>query len=365
MRALTKTIDISALRDNYHYLQKLAKSANIIAVIKADAYGHNAKIVAENLQDICEYFAVSCIEEALEIRENGINNPIILLEGVFNSNELPLCQRFNFLPTIHNKEQLDWIKQDNSSAEGDLHIWLKVDSGMHRLGFQVEELADIISEIKALEGNFPLKFECRGFLSHFACADMENKEHFYHQLEVLNKLDLPHNWARNYANSAVILRYPENCFEYSRAGIALYGISPFDFNAKDKYELKPVMQLETEIIATHYLKKGESAGYAQGFIAQEDGYIASIAIGYGDGFPRTVNSNSVPVMIEGKKYRLVGKIAMDISLVWLGKDTYKTGTRVEIFGNNLSVEEVADCAQTIPYTLTTALTKRVKLQVKK
>ncbi|MDO4776281.1 MAG: alanine racemase [Cardiobacteriaceae bacterium] len=347
MRPLQKIIDLEAFAHNVQALQKQAPQSRMVTVVKADAYGHGVANLLPALKKL-ETFAVACIEEALALRALGLTQPVWLLEGVFAADELPLCAAQGFVPWIHNAEQWQWLQRH---APGLPH-WLKVDSGMHRLGFAPHEVA-------AMQG-----VRCMGIATHFACADEADLTHARGQLTAFQEVEIPAGWQRCAANSAATFALPAAHFDWVRPGLALYGMSPFAHRSAADLGLRPVMTLATQILATHWLTAGESAGYGAHFTAQEDGYLATIALGYGDGFARQIASGTVHVRIGGKTCPLVGRVAMDMCLVWLGKEAMPVGERVTIFGDGHAVEDVAAQAGTIPYTLTTMLTPRVPALVK-
>lgn len=355
MRPLKKIIDLAALRHNWQVLQAQAPQARMMAVVKANAYGHDALSVAQALADVAPCYAVACSEEAVALRAAGLRQAIVLLEGIFSSEEIALCAEQDLQPVIHHQRQLDWL----AAAQTPLKAWLKIDSGMHRLGFAAAESEALFAQALCMP-----YVDWQGVVSHFACADSEDLAHAEGQLAQLQHLQLPDTWQRSYANSAAIFRLPAAQGEWLRAGIMLYGLSPFEDSCGADFGLQAVMTLQTEILTTHYLSQGESAGYAQGFIAPSEGYLATIAIGYGDGWARRIESGKVPVLIEGRRYYLVGLVTMDMALVWLGAENYPAGTAVELFGKQLAAEEVAAAAETIPYTLSTMLTPRVRLEVR-
>lgn len=360
MRPLKKIIYLNSLRHNWQLLQAkaAAQSAALMAVVKANAYGHDAAVVAQALADMAPCYAVACIEEALALRELGIRQPIVLLEGIFSPDEVALCVAQGLQPVVHEQRQLAWLKAANLSLDTPLRAWIKIDSGMHRLGFAASESQAVFAQAQALQA-----VQWQGVMSHFACADSEDLAHARQQCQVLQGLVLPQGWRRSYANSAALWRLPELSGDWVRAGIMLYGLSPFERQTAADLGLQAVMSLQTEILATHFLRKGESAGYAQGFVAPDEGYLATIALGYGDGWARRIDSGKVPVWIGGQCYFLVGRVAMDMCLVWLGKESFAAGEAVELFGAHLPAEVVAEAAGTIPYTLTTMLTPRVRLEV--
>lgn len=352
MRPLVKYIDTAALLHNWHTLTTKANGIPLIAVVKANAYGHDIATIATTLAPYAPYFAVACIEEALTLRALNIHAPIMLLEGIFSADELPECTQHNLQPVIHTPQQLNWLNHHPHS----LKAWLKIDSGMHRLGFPAQQTsidtATAISHIR-----------WQGIVSHFACADESDLNHAHNQLHRIRQLTLPRHWRQCLANSAAIFALPEAHGDLVRPGLALYGLSPFANKTAQELGLQPVMTLRSAILATRTLQQGDSAGYGQGFIAPHDGTLATIALGYGDGFNRSIPSGKVQVHIHGKRYPLVGRIAMDMSLVWLGTDTARIGENVTIFGTDNPAETLATEANTIPYTLTTMLTPRVHLHI--
>ncbi|SUO94416.1 alanine racemase [Suttonella ornithocola] len=350
MRPLKKVINLAALKHNWSSLAAASGTAEMVAVVKANAYGHDVKTVATALMP--KMYAVASIEEALALRELGVKTPVMLLEGVFTADELSVCAAQGFQPVIHNAEQLSWLK----TLIMPLKAWVKIDSGMHRLGFPAEQSS--ISQTSALP-----HIEWQGIVSHFACADEPDLTYAQQQLAALNALSLPPHWQRSFANSAAIFSLPDARAEWTRPGVLLYGLSPFPNQTAADLGLQAVMTLETQILAIRYIKRGENAGYGQGFQAKEDGYLATIALGYGDGFNRSIESGKVHVRIGENVYPLVGRIAMDMSLVWLGKHVFSVGERVVIFGEEYPAEKLAQQANTIPYTLTTMLTPRVRLEV--
>ncbi|MBV7435554.1 alanine racemase [Cardiobacteriaceae bacterium TAE3-ERU3] len=354
MRPLRAEIDLAALRHNLRELSKRAEPASVIAVVKANAYGHGVEHVLPALSEAPQ-LAVACIEEAVTLRKLGAAQPVVLLEGIFAADEIALCAREDFIPVIHDLRQLEWLRMQSMYP---LKAWLKVDSGMHRLGFQPTDMKESIVAAKQLA-----HIEWLGIVSHFACADEIDHSHALMQLRRLDDLVLPEGWMRCLANSAALLQLDDVCADWVRPGLALYGMSPIADTTAADFGLHPVMRLRTEVLAVRLLQAGESAGYGQGFVAPSHGQLATIALGYGDGFSRTIPSGKVMVRIDDKSYPLVGCIAMDMALVWLGDDRVSPGDEVVLWGDGHAVELVAEAAQTIPYTLTTMLTARVHREV--
>lgn len=349
MRPLRKILSTQAIKHNLTVLQQSALGAKVVAVVKANAYGHDARTVAACIPESTP-LAVACIEEALDLRTAGFQHEIWLLEGIFTADESALCAEQNFTVCVHSLHQLTWL-----ATSGVAHkIWIKLDSGMHRLGFALDDL----SWQSALR-DCP-QLECVGVMSHFACADEDDLRHARAQLVALEQSALPKHYARSFCNSAALLRLPEAHGDFVRAGLSLYGIYPC--TTQSALPLQPALTLETEIIALRHLKQGESAGYGAAFVAPHDGYLATIALGYGDGFPRAIESGKVMLYLREQKrfVPLVGRVSMDMSLLWLGEQSAFLGDKVVVFGTENPIERLAIQANTIPYTLCTMLTPRVK-----
>lgn len=351
MRPLKKIIDVQAFAHNWQRIGAVAPTAQRMAVVKADAYGHGVKNLLPVLQQ-APMLAVACIEEALAVRALGLPQPVLLLEGFFHADELPLCVAQGFLPCVHAPWQLAALH----AARDKPAMWLKVDTGMHRLGFMAKDRAQVLASLAGLD--------CRGMMTHFACADEEDLTHAQAQLADFHAWPLWPDGVRSAANSAAVFAMPDAHFDWVRPGLALYGMSPFAHRSAEDLGLRAVMTVQTEILAVRYLEQGESAGYGCGFVADKSGYLATIALGYGDGFARRIDSGKVMVRIGEACYPLVGRVAMDMCLVWLGQDALDVGSTVVIFGAGHAVESVAQQAGTIPYTLTTMLTPRVPAQVR-
>ena len=346
MRPLWKEVDVAALRHNMRVLAAQAGAARVMTVVKADAYGHGVAALAGALGGAA-LFAVACMEEALTLRAQGLPQPVVLLEGVFAADELDVCAAEGFEPWLHDGRQLEWYRR----AAAKPACWLKVDSGMHRLGFAPK---DVPQAVAALQG-----LPCRGLATHFACADEADLSHAEMQWRAFDALPLPPGWQRTAANSAALFALPQARADWVRPGLALYGMSPFAGRTAADLGLRPVLSLFSEVLAVHFVRRGEGAGYGCGFVAAEDGHLATIALGYGDGFPRAIESGAVRVRIGGATFPLVGRVAMDMALVWLGREAVAPGSRVLVFGGGHPVEGVAAQAGTIPYTLTTMLSPRV------
>ncbi|MBV35755.1 MAG: alanine racemase [Rickettsiales bacterium] len=352
MRPTKAVIDLDALRHNFKTVQQKASGSRVIAVVKADAYGHGLAQIAKALPD-AEMFAVATPLEAYTLRDAGIEQPILLLEGFFEEKELPKIVENDLHLVVHHSPQIDALKRLKTDKK--LNIWLKIDSGMNRLGFKVDELPQIekdLAEVKCI--NKPVRL-----MSHFASADDVEDPFTSEQIQTFLESTEHLVVERSMANSAGILEAKSAHFDWVRPGLILYGCSPMIDSIGADYGLKPVMNLESQIMAIKHLKKGESTGYGRHWFAERDTVIALVAIGYGDGYPRNAE-NGTPVWVNGRTVPLVGRVSMDMLAVELGPEhSEKIGDRVVLWGKELPAEIVAKHAGTIPYTLSCGVTGRV------
>ncbi len=345
-------INLKSLSDNYDRLKQQCENRSVIAVIKGDAYGHNAIKTAQTLAQ-ADMFAVSRIEEALELRAAGIHQPVLLLEGVFCQRDLEIAASEGFHTAIHCQEQLEDLRQANINTP--ISVWLKLDTGMHRLGVQPYELSDYVGQIHAtnkLAG--PV-----GFMSHFSCADDLDSLTTKRQIELFLSQTAPFPGPKTLANSAGILYWPNSHLDFQRAGIALYGISPNEEQVGKQHGLKPAMTLKSKLIAVRSHHANQPVGYGETWSSQQDTSIGVVAMGYGDGYPRSI-PEATPVYINGREAPIVGRVSMDMITVDLGPHALDcVGDDVEFWGENLAIEKVAKHIGTIPYELTIKLTQRV------
>jgi len=351
-RAATATMDFEALRHNYR-LAKQVSGNKAVAIIKANAYGHGAVLAAQALRYEADAFGVACIEEALELRNAGITQPILLLEGFFTADELPIIAKNNFWTAVHSLEQIDIIAQSQLSHP--INVWLKMDSGMHRLGVRPDDYQQAYEKLKAL-------YQVREIvlMTHFACADELNKQETRIQIGLFDHITKEIDEAKSLANSAGTLGHDLAHRDWQRPGIMLYGATPFPHEHEHGDKLQPVMSLTSEIIAIHNLEKGDAIGYGGGFVCDQPTRVGTVAMGYADGYPRHARTGT-PVLVNGKRTRIIGRVSMDMLAVDLTNiDDAEVGSHVELWGKNLLASEVAPWCDTIPYTLFTGITRRVK-----
>lgn len=350
-------INLTALIHNINIIKGHTADSQIIAVIKANAYGHGILALAKKLQDSQQVYAlgVARLSEALKLRENGIQLPIILLEGFFSAQDLPLLINNNLQTVVHSQEQLQAIT--NSTLLGHLTVWLKLDTGMHRLGFHPEQFKQALQDLtKAKLIQQPVNL-----MTHFNCADELDNPITKQQIKLFKSLSTQHNGLCSLANSAAAFAWSESHADMVRPGISLYGISPFVDKTGLEHQLQPVMTLKSQLISVRQHAAGESVGYGAIWQSERDTKLGVIAVGYGDGYPRMTPAGT-PVLLNGRIVPIVGRVSMDMLTVDLGLDSRdKVGDQVILWGEGLPAETVAKHIGTIAYELTTQLTARVSL----
>jgi alanine racemase len=349
-RSTYAQINVTAAIDNFRQMSALAVNSKTLAVIKADAYGHGAIEIANALSDDAEGFAVAFIDEAVHLREYGIVQPILLLEGVMSEAEMALAYELNFWVMLHRSEHFEWLRSLAPSQRP--KVWIKVDTGMHRLGIGLDDIHSVLTEFD------DLLIEGTVLCSHLACADEKHNSFNVQQSKQLEELALSHGLGFSMANSAGISQWPMTHGSWNRLGIALYGCAQSIHNIS--LILKPVMTLTAPIIALRSIEKGESVGYGQSWVAQRKTTIATVAIGYADGYPRHARVGT-PAWLHNQRISLVGRVSMDmITFDVTDLAQVEVKDKVELWGEHLSVEEVAECASTISYELLTSVSPRVK-----
>lgn len=343
MRPAQALIDLAALRHNYQ-LARQCSGGKALAVVKADAYGHGAVLCAQALQAEADGFAVACIEEALELRAAGIAQPILLLEGFFEASELALIDQHQLWCVVHSLWQLDAIEQARLSRP--LQVWLKLDSGMHRVGLFPEQYQAAYQRLQASG-----KVDKIVLMSHFARADELDCPRTEEQLAVFNAAREGLQAEVSLRNSPAILGWPQVPSDWVRPGIMLYGATPFEQTQALAAQLKPVMTLQSKIIGVRELPAGEPVGYAARFVAERPTRVGVVAMGYADGYPRHAPTGT-PVAVDGQLTRIIGRVSMDMLTVDL-TDLPQTGlgSRVELWGAQVLASDVAAQAQTIPYQI--------------
>lgn len=343
MRPAHALIDLSALRHNYR-LAKSLTGCRALAVVKANAYGHGAVECAAALGEEADGFAVSAIEEALVLRAAGHRQPIVLLEGWFEPAELELICQHDLWPVIHHHGQVADLRTANLRQP--LNAWLKLDSGMHRTGFSAAEYSQIWRELQASG-----KVASLTKITHFARADEPETGRTEQQLETFMQGTAGLEGPCSLSNSAGVLAWPNAYGDWVRPGIMLYGSSPFGFAQEQAAQLRPVMQLDSRVIAVHDIAAGEPIGYGSRFVTQRPSRIGVVAMGYADGYPRHA-PDGTPVLVDGKRTCISGRVSMDMLTVDLTDlPGSGLGSHVRLWGEGLDAGEVAQCAGTISYQL--------------
>lgn len=340
----TATISLSALRNNLQQVKKCASNSRILTVLKANAYGHGMLETADALQ-ASDAFAVARIEEGISLRAIS-DKPIIILSGIIGLDAVQACVEHHLQPVIHSLDNWHFIKQHATH----LSYWLKVDSGMHRLGLSADEFAYLAQQRDT---------QCQGLLSHLSDAECADKTQTTLQLQRFNTLhqlwpELP----CSLANSAGILLHPSSHFDWVRPGIMLYGMNPSEQPTAISKNLQAVMRFNTQVVAIHTISAGESVGYNGRWLASQPSRIATLAAGYADGYPRHAKDGT-PVWINGASYPLAGKVSMDLITVDVTGSNVQIGDIAELWGEHISANTVAHYADTISYALFTGVSQRV------
>ncbi len=357
-RPIRARIDPRAIRHNYLLAKALAPRSRAWAVIKANAYGHGLWRAVHALREVADGFAVLECETALALREAGIEQPILLLEGVFAGRDVRAVQAFDLTTVIHCREQLDLVLA-HAEPEKPLAIYLKLNSGMNRLGFRADELSSIRQQLAAVSRSEVT------LMTHFAEADGERGVDW--QLEAFRRMTTDWPGAVSLANSAAILRFPHTNGDWVRPGIMLYGASPFAKESAADLGLRPAMTLESRIIAVQTLQAGDRVGYSGSFTAERSMRIGIVACGYADGYSRHAPSGT-PIAVCGQRTVTVGRVSMDMLACDLtAVPEAEIGSPVTLWGEGsggvVAADEVATAAGTIAYELFCALAPRVPVEV--
>jgi alanine racemase len=349
MRPIQATISVSALRDNYAAAQRAAPQAQVMAIVKANAYGHGVERVTRALAN-AQGFGMVELDAAVAARERGFRRPILLLEGFFEVNELPVIARAGLSTVVHDEEQLAMLESGKLATP--LDIYFKVNTGMNRLGFPPGEVRRNLERLQksGMAKSITL-------MTHFAISEEPHgiEEAMRRFDEATQGIDLK----RSLANSAAIFAHPGSHAAVVRLGIALYGATPFLDRTAGELGLKPAMTLSSKLIAVQELRPGETIGYGATFRAEKPMRIGVVACGYADGYPRHAPSGT-PVVVGGIRTKTAGRVSMDMITVDLaGIPDARVGTPVVLWGEGMPVDEVATSARTVGYELLCALAPRV------
>ncbi len=346
-------LSADSLRHNLARARDADPDARVLAVIKADAYGHGMLEAAEALKD-ADGYAVARVEEGVALRENGVTKPILVLGGFFDTEALDACCQHRLDSALHDDSQLDLVQRHPPKIP--LRLWLKLDSGMHRLGFEPSRAAELVERLDGAPGVAPgLRF-----MTHLANADDRDDDYTKRQVETFTRALKGLPGERSVANSAGLLAWSDTHADWVRPGIMLYGCSPLLGTVGRDFDLRPVMTLESRLIALRELGPGEPVGYAGIWRTPGTRRIAVAAMGYGDGYPRVLQPDT-PVLVAGRRAPIVGRVSMDTLCIDVTElPEVHVGARVVFWGEGLPVEEIAASAGTIPYELLCRVTQRVR-----
>lgn len=342
-RSARAMIDTAALRHNFKRCRQLAPNSAVMAVIKANAYGHNVLKVAEALND-ANGFAVSCVDEALTLRQARFLHPILVLQGFRDQASMKLAAEHRLRVVLHDWSQLELLDQAPASLR--LDVALKLDTGMHRLGFPASQ-AHILFERLSRHPNIK---SAPWLMTHLACADEPENPHTQQQLAQFSQYTQGLNTIRSAANSAAVMGWQQAHFDWIRPGLMLYGASPFVQGNARQEGLQAVMSLHAPLVAIHTIPQGGSIGYGATWQCQQDTRVGVVAIGYADGYPRHAPSGT-PVSLNGHECSLLGRVSMDSIVIDLGEVAAQVGDPVQLWGKQLAIERIANAAETISYEL--------------
>lgn len=354
-RTAYAVIHLESLHHNIQQVRLAAPHSKIMAVIKANAYGHGLLRIAEALNPFVDGFAVARVQEGVRLRKAHFQQRIIVLEGFTESEELQNLLDYDLDVSVHSTHQLSILEQQIESKK--IGVWVKIDTGMNRLGFKATDFNSVCEKLSACS----IVKKPLNFMTHFANADDKNDSKTTRQIELFKQLTANYEGEKSMANSAGILAWKDSQTDWVRSGIMLYGISPFPDSTGEQLNLKPVMSLHSRLIAVRDISADETVGYSGIWTSSTATKLGVIAIGYGDGYPRYAQ-NGTPVLVNGERVSLVGRVSMDMITVDLGlNSTAKTGDKVTLWGDDLPIEEIAACSDTIPYTLVCGITTRVEM----
>jgi alanine racemase len=353
-RTATAILSTENLLHNLQVIKTRSNSAKIIAMIKANAYGHGIRSVGLRLDKNVDMLGVASIDEAMILRKVGVSCPIILMQGVFEPNEFLLASTENLHVVFHNTTQLKWL--DKVILPRPLKSWIKINTGMGRLGFNLKEAEEIYSKLSRHKNvDEPVMV-----MSHFGCAEDVDHHLNYQQIEAFKDFKKNLNTEFSLCNSAGILNFPDYTFDYVRPGIMLYGVSPLPKKYAQEFDLKPVMTLQTNLMSVQNLPKGSSVGYGARYICPENMPVGIVAFGYGDGYPVTAQDGA-PILVNNIKCSLIGRVSMDMLAVDLRPcSNAKVGDPVVLWGDGMPIERLAEHTSNITWDILTGVQHRVK-----
>lgn len=350
-------IDATALQHNVSRIKTYAPDQRILAMVKADAYGCGMHMVLPVLGPLVDGFGVACIEEAQTAKALCPDKECILLHGLFTAEDMSDVIAMQLSVVVHNSQQLTWLT--TRATDVSIKVWVKVDTGMHRLGFSPQELGQVLHTLRACTWIDPQI----GLMTHLGCADLPDSVPCQAQLHIWEEIaqqypDMP----QSVANSAALVALPQTRADVIRPGLLLYGASPFSERLGTDLDLRPVMHFMSSITTIHHYLPGDAIGYGATWVCKRPSVIGVIPVGYGDGYPRHIKTNT-RVWINGQTAPIVGRISMDMMTVDLTDcPNVHIGDQVELWGKHIPIEVVARQAHTVAYELMTQVTRRVSKQ---
>jgi alanine racemase len=340
------------LRHNIAVIKDKAPKSKVMAMLKANAYGHGIRSTAMRIDNLIDFIGVARIDEAIALRKVGIKSPICIMQGIFSQEDAIICSCNNFEVVIHDWTQLHSL---DVNLPRKLNVWLKVDTGMGRLGFNVEEAMVVFSRLRSLNS-----IDTITLTSHFACADDIDHPLNKVQMERFSKLAGDFPGPKSLANSAGIFNFPQSHYDVVRPGIAIYGISPVKDKVGSDLNLKPVMNLMAKVISVRDVKAGTKIGYGARFTAQSNIRLATVGIGYGDGYPRSA-ADGTKVLIKNTLCSIVGKVSMDmITVNTVNRTDIECCDVAQLWGSCLPLEITSRTTNNSPYDILTSVQLRVK-----
>ena len=351
-RATTASIHIDALRHNLAQIRSAAPQSKVMAVVKADGYGHGLERVAHALVG-ADAFGVAALSDAQRLRAAGLSQKIVLLSGFDEASDLEQLRQLSVDTVVHHESQLELLSQDCGAP---ISVWLKMDSGMHRLGFPPDQYQQVYSQLHAM----PNVADDIVLMSHFASSDELDNPQTPSQISCFDQYRNAVPGACSLANSSAVFSWPGARRQWLRAGGALYGLTVAAGKTGADFGLKAAMTLSTRLISIQRVKAGERVGYAGLYQCPEDMPVGVAAIGYGDGYPRNIKPGT-PALLNGRRVTIIGRVSMDLMTLDLrAQPDAQVGDPVVLWGEGLPIEEIADAANTISYELTCSITRRVR-----
>lgn len=354
VRTATAILSTENLLHNVNLIKEKVKPAKVIAMVKANAYGHGIRSVALRLEGHVDMLGVASIDEAVTLRKVGIKTDILVSGGVFDPSELLIASTEKLHLVFHNITQIEWL--DKSTLPLPIHPWIMVHTGLGRLGFRLEKAHEAYHRLLT----HPQTHKPVRVMSHFACSDVPEHPLNQQQIDIFDAFIVGIESEVSLCNSSGIFNFPSCSYDYVRPGLALYGISPMTNTSAAALGLKPVMTMQSSLIAIQQFEKGESVGYGAHYVCDADMSVGIVAFGYGDGYPFTAK-NGTPVLVNNVVCPLVGRVSMDLMAVDLRPCPHaKIGDPVVLWGQGLPLEQIAEKTDMITWNIITGIQNRVK-----